>query len=96
MIVDISKLQFKGTPGPWHVVEHAGYHMIKNEPYYEGLNLLDEEDVEGDAIKNATLAAAAPDLLQACQSILEYLKVHGMNGSHYVEQLETAIKKALA
>lgn len=68
-----NKYQFKGTQGVWHAVEIAGFWEVKDEPYYEGRDLLcfdnryDEGPVTAEEAKNnAYLMAASPDLLQAC------------------------------
>jgi len=43
---------------------------------------------------NAKLIAAAPDLLLACNELLELLKFHGYTRSTEIYQAQEAIKKA--
>jgi hypothetical protein len=60
-------MEDKHTPGPWFVVEYAGFWNLQADPYYtdEG-DLLDQEHYAA-AEANAKLAAAAPDLLAAAR-----------------------------
>jgi hypothetical protein len=47
----------------WHPVEYAGFWLIQDEPYYEGNDVLNAENVGSETAKyNAELAASAPQL----------------------------------
>lgn len=66
------KYEFSGTPGPWFTVKYAGYWILQSNPYYESIDVLNEDNFEGGQAEfNARLAAAAPDLLEACIGLLE-------------------------
>jgi hypothetical protein len=70
----------KHTPGPWHVIDFAGFRSIHNEPFYCAVNLLDEAYCE-NAEANAKLAAAAPTMLEALQRALNIVDLWGA-GQH--------------
>lgn len=79
-------MEFKGTPGPWH---------------WEGQVLgNDEIIVGGDSWRfseaNKALIAAAPELLEALQSIME-LQTRGfvVLGDKHTNMARAAINKAL-
>lgn len=63
----------KHTPGPWHVINYAGFNAIQSEPFYGDTDLLDEGKTE-NANENAKLAASAPDLLEALEYIASNLQ----------------------
>lgn len=99
--------EFKGTPGPWHPVNYAGYIIIQKEPYYEDedSDLLREDHCD-KAIYNGQLAATAPELLEACQKARSiFLELTGqgkypemclaINGGEGLGFLKKAIDKAL-
>jgi hypothetical protein len=98
-----NKYQFKGTQGEWYPVEIAGFWEIKDEPYYEGRDLLSFDvgvlgssvtDVEAEA--NARLMSSAPELLQACIRMAEYCNKHNLEQltPEYTQMID-AIHKAL-
>ena len=75
--------QFKGTPGPWRVSEKRGdlidIRHENNEPGAMSLNLAQvvaRQSWLKEAEANARLIAAAPELLEALQMI--------MNGDFYM------------
>lgn len=89
--------EFKGSR-EIHAVEYAGFIRLNDEPYYEGIDLLDFEEVgEEVARANAKLYVASYDLLRLC------LLVHDSFGGGNVitfsdkdiEDFEEAIEKAL-
>lgn len=66
--------QPKHTPGPWYAIEFAGFWNILDQPYYEGAQLLNAEEVGPEqAQANAELAALAPDLLAENQRLKELM-----------------------
>ena len=86
---------FKGTPGPWHPINIAGWWHIHKEPFYDATDILDEDETPlGVAKRNATLAAAAPDLLETLQYLEKW--VVDMPANQFVlEKIKAAIDKAL-
>ena len=73
----------KHTPGPWCPVLYGYFYTLQIDDCYGSVDLLREqmEDDDGpsgvESAKmhaNATLAAAAPELLTACKSSQEFLK----------------------
>lgn len=89
--------EFKGTPGPWHV-SNEGCMLIRDDA---GLSIVakyvgytnDEEE-----LANARLIAAAPELLVALQSCVEWLDIHSCAGSAEsicAEESKLIIAKAL-
>lgn len=59
----------KHTPGPWFAVEYSGYWALQGEDFYnEHDDLLDDEKCN-EAKANATLASAAPELLEAIEAL---------------------------
>lgn len=86
---------FKGTKCEWYPVEFAGYWGILNEPFYDGKDLLNEEDFDV-AKYNAQLAATAPNLLEAAElAILELQLLPCKCDPKVIDVLESAINKAL-
>ncbi len=82
------------TPGPWHV-SNEGKLVIRDDEWLvpvatAGYATNDEE------LATAKLIAAAPDLLEALQSILE-LQTRGyvVLGDKYTDMARAAISKAL-
>lgn len=94
----------KHTPGPWNVT--SGIHDKTTELYDKGETwfcvngpggIIAEafhgrclSADEGEALANAKLIAAAPDLLEICQRILSSEPLP----KHIEQDLEQAIKKA--
>lgn len=63
----------KFTPGPWHVVEYAGFYDLQQDPFYSDEDNLLDEAKNDNAEYNAKLAAAAPDLLEALISLKNWV-----------------------
>ena len=98
--------EFKGTPGLWYVV-NAGKHWnnqkITNwQIQYGGVGECISDHVYGEA--NAHLIAAAPDLLEALQNLVQLKEWKDRNGKdeHYEKSqpiawdaARAAISKAL-
>lgn len=93
----------KHTPGEWTVhpiwnnnpcIENGGVFEVE-EAHYDVKERLEEGcDVERVIAANARLIAAAPELLEACQSSLSDLLGHGLGFTPLAEQLRAAIAKA--
>ncbi len=65
------KTEFKGTK-KWHAVEFSGRFEIMNEPFYDGLNILDmSETPEEEVMANAKLISVAPELLEALKFMVD-------------------------
>lgn len=84
--------QFKGTPGPWEVSEKRGdlidIRHENNEPGAMSLNLAQvvaRQSWLKEAEANARLIAAAPELLEALQLI--------MNGDFYMPKESADVAK---
>lgn len=94
--------EFKGTPGPWEVDRndvHAGriatiFHCVNND--WVEVWSPNWPDTEEKQEANANLIAAAPELLEALQSIID-LQTRGyvVLGDKYSNMALTAINKAL-
>lgn len=83
----------KHTPGPWFVATSmSGKMAIAQKEDMYSIALIEKWRAEHGA--NAKLIAAAPELLEALQSVLPYLKAVGTNGNHLVPAIESAIKNA--
>ncbi|EJF6782447.1 hypothetical protein M8194_001991 [Escherichia coli] len=82
--------EFKGTPGEWNYSHARGEVVSKSE------GLIAELVVNGREDNNGILIAAAPDLLEALQSIIE-LQTRGyvVLGDKYTNMARAAISKAL-
>lgn len=91
--------KFKGTPGPWVVVDNDVYFDIRKGWKSIGdvcasMHAFDDSNHRGVvATANANLIAAAPELLEALQLMLndECSDTH----NHAVNTAEKAIAKAL-
>lgn len=78
------------TPGPWKF--ELGTKTIRSIPENYWLATMDSWDGAVDHGANATLIAAAPDLLAACKDAMAALQYHGHYGDCIA--LEAAIAKA--
>lgn len=92
--------KFKGTPEEWifakvqdRLIVTAGTHgFVIAEITNQGIShFLGNED---EAIANAKLIAAAPELLKACITAYKVFQSEGIIGSK-LWQIESAIKKVL-
>jgi hypothetical protein len=84
----------KYTPGPWCIVDiqedGEGRFRIQSEHDYP---VASTEPGNVDAVSNALLIAAGPDLLEVCQRALRELK-DGETTAGLEEDLAAAIAKA--
>lgn len=62
--------EFNYTYGPWQAVEYVDCFKLLKITFHGEIHLFDKNDCE-DAKYNARLAAAAPELLEACKTLLE-------------------------
>jgi len=100
-------MKFKGTPGPWRFDEQttlsggpvfyiAQDDNAKYTPNYSDVSQTCSGELKHIQKANAQLIAAAPDLLEALQSIIE-LQTRGyvVLGDKYTDMARAAISKAL-
>ena len=73
-------MEAKYTPGPWFAVDYAGKFDIQNGDGYEDTDLLcydtiwNEKSLDKETVEaNAKLMAAAPEMLEALNMLLEEL-----------------------
>lgn len=89
----MEELKFKGTPGPWYVSETGDVVDSSNEDIAQVW-----PPVEGDEDANARLIAAAPDMLEALQDLVNmWTSPDKSIGEMYycIENAQRIIKKAL-
>lgn len=76
--------EFKGTPGPWATRKDVRLDKISGEEWAAGIDIYSETGIEvvgtegingagPEEQANATLMAAAPDLLEAVSAFLRYV-----------------------
>lgn len=92
-------MEIKHTPAPWKIgipgtvisdsSEGITIGGAINKKYYGG-NLI----CESVSYNNAKLIAAAPELLDACEAMLEYFKTKGEENSVLAKSIELTVKKA--
>ena len=92
----MEKLEFKGTPGSWHIEERGAsildntgksivcWYGVATSTYWK-----EEEQLKA----NSKLLAAAPDLLEALQLVRENMTAH--IPEHIFDKVDNAIEKAL-
>jgi len=95
----------KHTPGPWHfskVHNFTGTHVsyIKSDKKQLAQTRTDDyNSTEQETLANASLIAAAPDLLEACQYVVRWHREHDsgegeLYGLDFVTTCIGAITKA--
>ncbi|MDH7548241.1 hypothetical protein [Stenotrophomonas geniculata] len=82
----------KHTPGPWSVEDDTPFSLWVSCP--DGKNPLHMNRLNRDRLANATLIAAAPDLLSALQTAELALRERGLRACGEYKQIEAAIAKA--
>ncbi|MEY0339151.1 hypothetical protein AB7V82_21635 [Providencia stuartii] len=86
---------FKHSPAPWRCHDKrpncSGYSIVGNDGQYIGF--VGDSDELSPMDANANLIAAAPELLEALQSLLTYGCITG--DDWVIEKAEAAISKAL-
>jgi len=97
----IAELETRGaTPAPWTVTKTSHQYLIGADDYFvDGIphKIAATPGLNGDAEANARLISAAPELLEACQYALGFVRSwEKQNGPTDVVRsaLETAIAKA--
>ncbi|MEJ8803150.1 hypothetical protein [Pontibacter sp. H249] len=88
-------MEHKHTPAPWHHIEYSGYSQLHDGDHYGATNLLDEDECSA-AHFNGKLAAAAPELLDALEILLNDFEhiVKNAKGQPAYTLAKEAIKKA--
>ena len=92
----------KHTPGPWQIKRHfdPGYKFIsaqKHTALAQVVWCMEDEDRSPECEANAHLIAAAPDLLGALNSLLEYLHEYDLDypeAAPVFDKARAAIAKA--
>lgn len=85
--------QFKGTPGPWEVVDDTPWQLWVK--CHDGKNPLHESRLHRERLANAQLYAAAPELLAATQAIVNFWNRISSDGSP-INELHAAALSAIA
>lgn len=83
----------KHTPGPWFAVEYAGRYSFQRKDEYGDPDLLDQDSCSR-AYYNTKLAAAAPELLEACLEFVRKVECGEARSKRSYAQMKEAIKKA--
>lgn len=91
--------EFKGTPGPW-VVNEMGQHWNNKALVHLEITFGEDGECICDTVyqrEDANLIAAAPELLEALQCIIEACTwdTYGKPGYENLEAAKAAINKAL-
>ena len=87
-------MEFKGTKGEWKINKSNEISIIDNSGDYFNELICQTNGKSGDERKaNAKLIAAAPDLLEACNELIELLSFHGYNNATEIYNAKEAIKK---
>lgn len=92
------------TPGPWEVIQHGQKIVVRTESpsktrfgasRYAAVGGFERSDPKqlAEALANARLIAAAPELLEALQAITDAAKEKRVTAEHY-EVASAAINKA--
>ena len=92
--------EFKGTKGEWLENKYAkGNIQSQNGRGIASCMGYSSNSDEGahviENLANAKLIIAAPDLLDACQELLELLRFHGYTHATEISKAKQAINKAL-
>jgi hypothetical protein len=88
--------KYKGTPGPWMIVQDEEYDDIKIVEVADYQPGFYTEICEiGQGIHEANLIAAAPDLLEACNQLMHLYNEEGNLLNFNVDIVRIAINKAL-
>lgn len=86
---------FKGTPGPWRAVDKRpysdGFSIFSGNQY---VAFVGDSDGVTDYLSNANLIAAAPELLEALQDVVDYHFGKTATAPAYLKA-KAAIAKAL-
>jgi len=90
-------METKHTKGEW---KYDGKYCVI---FYEGNTDTQNKDCElwrhqyatqAEIVANAKLISAAPDLLEACKELIEYMEYHGYTQARAIDTAKLAIKKA--
>lgn len=85
------------TPGPWEVTGPSSNGKCLRIFADEYVGIIGGSDQSIRTIQaNADLIAAAPDLLEACKSLLDIWDRAGPMGSHQWEQFEGVVRQCIA
>ena len=93
-------MENKFTKGNWNISDDTSEcYLVKSDDggliafVYDGD--IDDEAIHMDVVQaNAKLISAAPDLLDACIKIAEYIELHNISDGEAYFIVKNAIKKA--
>ena len=88
----------KHTPGPWEIEEHyhSGYRWISGPEHSQFAQVvwcMEDEDRSPECEANAHLIAAAPELLEALEMMLEMSEMGGFGKAAAEDVARAAIAK---
>lgn len=94
---------FKGSKGIWKVEEHSwsDTSVLCNEKTVCSISISEEateenqEELENEALSNANLISAAPELLAACQEFIRKCEAGEARSVKSLAQMKLAVAKAL-
>lgn len=88
------------TPGPWKLVpaKRPSYRFVSANEWNKFARVVvhmeDNESDSKEGVANAHLIAAAPELLEAAEKALHYMRLHKYADQAWADDLASAIKKA--
>ena len=88
------------TPGPWKLVpaKNPSYNFISAHTWHKLTRVVVRMEGCGsdskEGVANAHLIAAAPDLLDAAEKALHYMRLHKYADQAWADDLASAIAKA--
>lgn len=88
------------TPGPWKLVpaKNPSYNLVCAEGWHKlarvVVRMMGHGSDSTEGVANARLIAAAPELLEAAENALHYMRLHKYADQAWADDLDAAIKKA--
>ena len=88
------------TPGPWELVpaKNPSYRFVSADAWNKLARVVVRMEGQGsdsnEGVANARLIAAAPELLEAAEKALHYMRLHKYADQAWAEDLASSIKKA--
>lgn len=88
------------TPGPWKLVpaKNPSYNLVCAERWHKlarvVVRMMGHGSDSEEGVANARLIAAAPELLEAAEKALQYMRLHKYADQAWADDLASAIAKA--